>query len=52
MPRVQRDREIKRRRQRNEKVRQLRRRISAERDAKARTRLLARLKRISPNAPV
>ncbi len=52
MPQVQRDREIKRRRNRAIKVRALRARLAAERDNKARARLIAKLKRISPNSPV
>jgi hypothetical protein len=52
MPRVQRDREIKRRRQRGDKVRSLRTRLMVERDGKVRSRLLTKLKKISPTAPV
>jgi len=52
MPQVERQREIKRRRQRFIKVRELRARLEKERDAKARARLIAKIKKISPNAPV
>jgi hypothetical protein len=52
MPQVQRDREIKRRRARNQKVRELRARLEKERDSKARARLIAKIKKISPLAPV
>jgi hypothetical protein len=52
MPRVERDREIRRRRQRATKVRALRERLTRERDSRTRARLLAKLQRISPGAPV
>jgi len=51
MPQVERTREIKRRRQRYDKVHALRARLVTERDSKVRARLLAKLKKISPNAP-
>ncbi len=51
MPTVERDREIRRRRQRNTKVRGLRARLETERDAKVRARLIAKIKKISPAAP-
>jgi len=52
MPNVERDREIKRRRHRRDKVKALRAKLSAERDAKARARLIAKLKKTSPHTPV
>jgi hypothetical protein len=52
MPQVERDREIKRRRNRAIKVRALRQRLTTERDSKTRARLIAKLKKISPNSPV
>ena len=51
MPQVERTREIKRRRQRRDKVHDLRARLVNERDSKVRARLLAKLKKVSPNAP-
>ena len=51
MPQVEKTREIKRRRQRYDKVHALRARLVNERDAKIRARLIAKLKKISPNAP-
>jgi hypothetical protein len=51
MPQVERTREIKRRRQRRDKVHALRDRLVNERDTKVRARLIARLKKVSPNAP-
>ena len=50
MPKVERDREIQRRRQRNQKVRGLRARLETERDPKVRARLIAEIKKISPAA--
>jgi indole-3-glycerol phosphate synthase len=52
MPQVERNREIKRRRHRRIKVKDLRERLNKERDTKARTRLIAKLKKVSPNSPV
>ena len=52
MPYVERDREIRKRRNKARKVKSLKLRLTAERDSKARTRLLAKLKKISPNSPV
>jgi hypothetical protein len=51
MPQVERDREIKRRRNLNNKKRALRDRLATERDTKVRARLIAKLKKISPNSP-
>jgi hypothetical protein len=51
MPQVERTREIKRRRQRRDKVHELRARLATERDAKVRARLLAKLKKVSPATP-
>jgi hypothetical protein len=51
MPQVERTREIKRRRQRFDKVHILRARLVNERDAKIRARLIAKLKKISPTSP-
>jgi hypothetical protein len=50
MPMVERDREIKRRRNLRVKVKALKARLAVERDSKVRTRLLSKLKKISPNA--
>jgi len=52
MPQVERDREIKRRRSRYKKVRALRDRLAEERDSKVRARLIARIRKSNPNAPV
>ena len=52
MPQVQRDREIKRRRHKKDKMKAIRTRLTTERDPKVRGKLLARLKKISPTAPV
>jgi hypothetical protein len=52
MPQVQRDREIKRRRNKANKVRALRERLTTERDTKTRARLIAKLKKISPASPI
>ena len=52
MPQVERDRELKKRRQRTDKVRDLRARLETERDLKVRARLIAKLKKISPHSPI
>lgn len=52
MPYVERDREIKRRRNKRHKVKALKTRLLAERDSRVRTRLIAKLKKISPNSPL
>ncbi|MBL8057630.1 MAG: hypothetical protein JNK29_13085 [Anaerolineales bacterium] len=52
MPMVERDREIRKRRNRNAKVQALKARLVVERDTKVRARLLGRLKKIAPNAQV
>ena len=51
MPQVERNREIKRRRNKHNKVKGLRVRLNEERDTKVRARLIARLKKISPKSP-
>jgi hypothetical protein len=51
MPQVERDREIKRRRNKHNKVKSLRQRLETERDARVRARLITRLKKISPKSP-
>ncbi len=51
MPQVERTREIKRRRQRHDRVRALRTRLVNERDSKVRARLIAKLKKVSPRSP-
>ncbi|MBL8096579.1 MAG: hypothetical protein JNL73_20550 [Anaerolineales bacterium] len=51
MPMVERDREIRKRRNKRAKVKALKVRLQTERDSKARARLMARLKKISPNSP-
>jgi hypothetical protein len=48
MPMVERDREIKRRRNKKKKIAALKTRLQTERDSKVRIRLLAKLKKISP----
>lgn len=52
MPQVERDREIKRRRNKYNKVKILRNRLKDERDTKVRARLIARWKKISPRSPI
>jgi hypothetical protein len=52
MPQVERNREVKRRRQRREKVLALRSRLETERDPKVRARLIAKLRKISPLSPM
>jgi hypothetical protein len=52
MPQVERDREIKRRRNKYNKVKILKVRLKDERDVKVRTRLIAQLKKISPLSPI
>jgi hypothetical protein len=52
MPQVERDREIKRRRNKHKKVKALRERLKTERENKTRARLIAKLKKISPLSPV
>jgi hypothetical protein len=52
MPLVEREREIKRRRNRKNKIKAIRARLLAERDSKVRARLIAKLKKISPNSPL
>ena len=52
MPQVERDREIKRRRNKHNKVKGLRERLNEERDVKTRARLIAKLKKISPRSPI
>lgn len=51
MPQVERDREIRRRRSKRNKVVALKERLKTERDAKLRTKLIAKLKKVSPNSP-
>ena len=51
MAQIERQREIKRRRRRFDKVHTLRARLENEKDAKVRARLIAKLKKISPTAP-
>ncbi len=48
----ERHREIRRRRRRRKKVRKLRARLEQATNASERARLIARIRRISPNAPV
>ena len=52
MPQFERQREIKRRRNRFVKVHTLRDRLVTEKDAKVRARLIAKIKKIAPAAPV
>lgn len=50
MPMVERNREIKKRRNRRAKVQALKTRLLTERDAKVRARLVIRLRKIAPHA--
>ena len=52
MPQVERDREIRRRRNKHNKVKGLSERLKEERDTKVRARLIAKIKKISPRSPV
>ncbi len=52
MPYVERDREVRHRRNKRRKVRALKARLLAERDSKVRARLLAKLRKISPRSPL
>jgi hypothetical protein len=52
MPQVERNREIKRRRNKYNKVHTLKLRLVEERDTKVRARLIAKLKKISPFSPI
>lgn len=51
MPQIERDREIRRRRQKRDKVHDIKERLKTERDTKVRARLIAKLKKISPQSP-
>jgi hypothetical protein len=48
----QKDKDLRRKRQRRRKVRFLRRRIAEAKDLRERERLIAKLCRISPSAPI
>lgn len=48
----ERHREIRRRRQRQMKVRKLRQRLEKTRDREERQRIIAKIRRVAPNAPV
>ncbi len=50
--RAERMRELRRRRKRREKIRKLRARIAAARHEAERAQLIAKLRRISPYAPI
>ena len=52
MPQVERDREIKRRRNRKAKLRKLKARVALARDSKERQRLITKIKKTNPNVPV
>ncbi len=52
MPLVQRQREIRKRRNRALKIKGLKERLTHERDTKVRSRLITKLKKISPRSPV
>ena len=52
MPMVHRNREIRRRRNKALTVHAIKERLAVERDSKVRTRLIAKLKKISPASPV
>jgi len=48
----ERHRELRRRRKRKEKLRKLRARLLATKDPEERERLIAKIRRISPRAPI
>lgn len=50
--RTQKDKDLRRKQQRRRKVRYLRRRIEQAKDLRERERLIAKLRRISPRAPI
>jgi hypothetical protein len=52
MPKTQRDREIRRRRQRKTKMLDLRRRLAEAKDSKARAAIAAKILKINPQANV
>jgi hypothetical protein len=52
MPRTERQREIRRRRQRKEKIKYLRRRLAEAKDSKSRAAISQKILRISPRADV
>ena len=52
MPNVERQRELRRRRQRRLKVRLLRKRLMETKDVRTRAKLLQKITQISPHAPV
>jgi hypothetical protein len=52
MPNVERQRELRRRRQRRMKVRLLRKRLMETKDVRTRAKLLQKITQISPQAPV
>ena len=49
---TERQKEVKRRRHRRRKIRKLRARLEQTSDAKQRAALIAKIKRVSPHAPV
>ncbi|MEA3335712.1 MAG: DUF6800 family protein [Chloroflexota bacterium] len=49
---TERQKEIKRRRQRKRKIKHLRSRLEQTTDARQRATLIAKIKRVSPHAPV
>lgn len=52
MPMVERDREIKRRRNKKAKLKAIKARLLIERDSRVRARLVSKIKKISPNAQI
>jgi hypothetical protein len=50
--RTQKDKDQRRKKQRRRKVRHLRLRVAGAKDSKERERLIAKLRRISPQAPI
>ena len=50
--RTQKDKDLRRRQQRGRKVHHLRRQIAEAKDPRERERLIAKLQRISPRAPI
>lgn len=52
MPMVERDREIKRRRNKKAKIKAMKARLLIERDSKVRARLVNKIRKISPDAKI
>jgi hypothetical protein len=52
MPLTERQRELHRRRRRRRKLRALKQRLAQAQDARTRDRLIEKIRRVAPNAPV